>query len=109
MAACLGNRPAVVARELTKLHEELVRGSLRDLAQQYQGNEPKGEIVVLCGPPEIGEVSDELITERLAVALQSMRLKDAAAAVSDALGVAKTRVYDLGFEGEKAGLTGRGA
>ena len=101
MAECLGNRPAVVARELTKMHEEQSRGRLRDLASQYAGQEPKGEIVVLCGPPEQVEVSDELIAERLAVALQSMRLKDAAAAVSDALGVAKTRVYDLGLKAKK--------
>lgn len=107
MAACLGNRPAVVARELTKMHEELMRGSLRELAQNYEGNEPKGEIVVLCGPPEIGEVSDELISERLAVALQSMRLKDAAAAISDALGVAKTRVYDLGLKVKKQSEKGQ--
>ncbi len=101
MAVCLGNRPAVVARELTKMHEELVRGRLSDLTRQYDGREPKGEIVVLCGPPEIGEVSDELIAERLDVALQSMRLKDAAAAVSDSLGVAKTRVYNLGLKAKK--------
>ena len=101
MAECLGHRSAVVARELTKMHEETVRGSLRELAQNYEGNEPKGEIVVLCGPPEHGEVSDALIAERLAVALQSMRLKDAAAAVSDALGVAKNRVYGLGLQAKK--------
>ncbi len=101
MAATLGNRAAVVARELTKMHEELVRGRLSDLARQFENREPKGEIVVICGPPEIGEVSDELIAERLSVALQSMRLKDAAAAVSDALGVAKTRVYDLGLKVKK--------
>ncbi len=103
MTECLGNRPAVVARELTKMHEELVRGPLRELALEYAGNEPKGEIVVVCGPPEIVEVSDELICEKLAGALQSMRLKDAAAAVSDALGVAKTRVYDLGLKVKKDG------
>lgn len=102
MAECLGNRSAVVARELTKMHEEQLRGRLRDLAMQYEGQEPKGEIVVLCGPPEQGEVSDELIAERLAVALQSMRLKDAAAAISDALGVARSRVYNLGLQAKKS-------
>ena len=56
---------------------------------------------MLCGPPEHSEVSDELIAERLTVAMQSMRLKDAAAAVSDALGVAKNRVYGLGLQAKK--------
>ena len=47
MADVLGDRQAVVARELTKVHEEFVRGSLSELAARYGENKPKGEIVVL--------------------------------------------------------------
>jgi 16S rRNA (cytidine1402-2'-O)-methyltransferase len=45
----LGNRPAVVAREVTKLHEEFVRGSLGDLSAEFTRREPRGEITVLIG------------------------------------------------------------
>ncbi|HEV8384739.1 MAG TPA: SAM-dependent methyltransferase, partial [Candidatus Acidoferrales bacterium] len=51
----LGNRPAVVAREVTKLHEEFARGTLAELADEFTRREPRGEITVLMGPPD-GEV-----------------------------------------------------
>jgi len=48
----LGDRPAVVARELTKLHEEVLRGELRDIAAEFRARERlKGEFVVVLGPP----------------------------------------------------------
>ena len=98
LADVLGDRPAVMARELTKLHEELARGTLLTLAASIGSRELKGEVVLVVGPPLIRDVSDEEIATRLSVALQSMRLKDAAKAVADALGVPKTRVYDLGLK-----------
>ena len=53
MAELLGNRPAAVARELTKLHEEIRRGRLADLAAHYRdAGPPRGEAVVVVGPPE---------------------------------------------------------
>ena len=45
----LGNRPAVVAREITKLHEELIRGTLPELNEYYSKKTPKGECVILIG------------------------------------------------------------
>ena len=98
MRDVLGPRQSVVARELTKLHEELARGTLEALAEQFAAREVKGEVVIIAGPAEAAPASDEDITARLAVALESMRLKDAAAAVSDALGVSKSRVYALGLK-----------
>jgi 16S rRNA (cytidine1402-2'-O)-methyltransferase len=50
-ATVLGGRPAVVARELTKLHEEVRRGSLGELAESYAGEAVRGEVVVVVGPP----------------------------------------------------------
>ncbi len=47
----LGNRPAVIAREVTKLHEEFARGSLSELADEFTRREPRGEITVLIGAP----------------------------------------------------------
>jgi 16S rRNA (cytidine1402-2'-O)-methyltransferase len=98
MAEVLGARSAVVARELTKLHEEIARGTLGGLADTMAARDVKGEVVILVGPAEKRDVTDEEIGERLAVALQTMRLKDAAAAVSDSLGIARSRVYDLGLK-----------
>ncbi len=98
MADVLGARDAVMAREMTKLHEEMARGTLAALAADIKLRDLKGEVVLVVGPPAGVEASDDEIAERLATALQSMSLKDAAKAVSDALGVAKTRVYDLGLK-----------
>ena len=97
MAEILGARDAVMARELTKLHEELARAPLAMLAASVKTRELKGEIVLIVGPATAIEATDDDIERRLEVALRSMSLKDAAKAVSDALGVAKTRVYDLGL------------
>lgn len=97
IAEVLGARDGAVARELTKLHEELVRAPLPDLASVFAARDVKGEVVILVGPPVQREVSDQDITDKLTAALASMRLKDAAKAVADALGVPKTRVYALGL------------
>ena len=45
----IGNRPAVIARELTKLHEEIVRGTVQDLITHFRRKNPRGEFVVLIG------------------------------------------------------------
>ena len=98
LGAVLGARPAAVARELTKLHETVARGSLIDLAERFQSREERGEFVIVVGPPGNHEVSDVDIERALAEALDAMRLKDAAKAVADALGVSRNRVYDLGLK-----------
>jgi 16S rRNA (cytidine1402-2'-O)-methyltransferase len=55
LAAALGDRPALVARELTKLHEELLRGPLSALATALEGRgEVKGEVTLVVGPPAAG-------------------------------------------------------
>ena len=59
LAAALGARSAVVARELTKLHEELLRGPLADLAAELEArDEVRGEVTIVVGPPGPGEVVD---------------------------------------------------
>jgi len=97
LAAVLGPRPAALARELTKLHEEVRRAPLDRLAAALEGQPVKGELVILVGPPVASEVSEEIIAERLGAALADMSLRDAAKAVSEALGVPKSRVYDIGL------------
>jgi 16S rRNA (cytidine1402-2'-O)-methyltransferase len=98
-AAVLGDRPAVVARELTKLFETVRRGSLPQLAEEFaREGPPKGEIVVLIGEAgerkgrEVDEV-DAALDEKLTAALGRHSIKDAAALVADETGRPKREVY----------------
>jgi 16S rRNA (cytidine1402-2'-O)-methyltransferase len=95
MAAVLGTRKAAVARELTKLYEEVRRGALAELAEHYRAaGPPRGELVVLAGPPEAEPaVSDEALDRQLAEALGHMSIRDASAAVAAATGKPKREVY----------------
>jgi 16S rRNA (cytidine1402-2'-O)-methyltransferase len=97
LSAILGDRPAAVARELTKLHEEIRRGSLSELAAGYAAVDTRGELVIIVGPPQLTAASDDEIAGHLRAALATMSLRDAARAVSDALSVPKARVYDIGL------------
>jgi 16S rRNA (cytidine1402-2'-O)-methyltransferase len=96
LAATLGpERPAAVARELTKLYEETRRGALAELAAHYRAQEPRGEIVVLVAPPEaVGPIAsahdlDALLRESLRV----HSLRDAVNEVSAMTGMKKNEVY----------------
>jgi 16S rRNA (cytidine1402-2'-O)-methyltransferase len=95
MAAVLGPRDAAVARELTKLHEEVRRGPLSGLAAHYKASPPpKGEVVVVVGPPaEAPPVGEEELTARLCQALATLSPRDAAAAVAAATGTPRRQVY----------------
>ena len=97
IASVLGDREMVIARELTKLHEEFRRGSPSQLVQWAEASTPRGEMVVLVGPPTSVEVTDEAILLSLRPLLAEESLRDASKAVADVLGVAKARVYDLGL------------
>ncbi|MDE0059846.1 MAG: 16S rRNA (cytidine(1402)-2'-O)-methyltransferase [Defluviicoccus sp.] len=95
MNAVLGPRPAAVARELTKLYEEVVQGDLEFLAAKYAGEgPPRGEIVVVIGPPGDREpAGDAEIDARLGEALTAMSVRDAAALVAEATDAPRRRVY----------------
>ena len=95
IAAVLGDRRTAVARELTKLHEEVRRGAPSELALWAQDAIPKGEMVVVVGPADAEPVADAAIAERLAPLLTRMSLSDAARTVAQDLGIARSRVYDL--------------
>jgi len=99
MSGALGPRPAVVARELTKLFEETRRDTLDALAAHYaQAGGPKGEIVVLVGPPlPKGEVSDEALDAFLIKALPR-GVKEAASEAARDLGVPRKRAYARALE-----------
>ncbi len=111
MAAVLGPREAAVARELTKLHEEVRRGSLSELAAYYgEAGPPRGEIVIVVAPPAEGAAEAAFdLDAALADALAHASLRDAAAAVAAASGLPKRRVYARALElakGEGAKDTG---
>jgi 16S rRNA (cytidine1402-2'-O)-methyltransferase len=94
MAAMLGDRPAAVARELTKLHEEVRRDSLKALAERYKSEgPPKGEMVVIVGPPGAEAATEDDIDAQLAAALQTASLREASAAVAAATGLPRRQVY----------------
>jgi 16S rRNA (cytidine1402-2'-O)-methyltransferase len=107
MATVLGSRPAAVARELTKLYEECVRGSLEVLAEDYAQREPpKGEIVIAVGPPlETEGVEAADLDRALAAAIKESPLGQAATDVSKALNLPRRTVYEraLVLTGKKGG------
>ena len=101
LAAVLGARQAAVARELTKHFETVRRGDLPTLAAQYGAEAaPKGEIVLLVGPPMAGagEARAQALDAALILALQSHSLKDAAALVSAEVGLPRKQVYARALE-----------
>jgi 16S rRNA (cytidine1402-2'-O)-methyltransferase len=99
LAEQLGERDAAVAREITKLHEECVTGSLRELAERYAGTTPKGEIVIVVGPPAEAEaVDDDELDGALDEALTRLSASRAAAEVATRLGVPRKRAYARALE-----------
>jgi len=98
MAAVLGERQAVVCRELTKLYETLYRGPLSVLAADPKLDAPKGEIVILVGPGREAEATAGDIDTALADALTRLRPAEAAAEVAKALGLSRREVYQRAME-----------
>lgn len=95
----LGDRDAAVIREISKLHEETVSGTLAQLAERYAQSPPKGEIVIVIGPPPEREAaSDDELDEALHAALASMSPSRAAADVAASLGVPRKRAYARALE-----------
>ena len=94
LAEGLGQRDAAVAREITKLHEECVTGSLADLAARYANVAPKGEIVIVVGPPsEPAEATVADVDGALDEALTRLSPSRAAAEVAEKLGIPRKRAY----------------
>jgi 16S rRNA (cytidine1402-2'-O)-methyltransferase len=99
LAEILGNREAVVARELTKLHEECVSGSLNELASRYAGTPPKGEIVIIVAPrPKQGPATSADLDDALDEALARLSPSRAAAEVAERLRLPRKQVYARAME-----------
>jgi 16S rRNA (cytidine1402-2'-O)-methyltransferase len=95
MAAALGDRPACVARELSKLHEELRRGSLSELATQYTGEAPRGEVTILVGGAEGTLEMIDLEQEVRRRVEAGEGAKEIAAFLSLRTGQPRRRIYQL--------------
>jgi 16S rRNA (cytidine1402-2'-O)-methyltransferase len=105
LAAVLGAREAALAKELTKLHESVIRGTLPELAGRLaQGPELKGEFVVVVAPPSPEEAlaSDDAILAALQDALGSSSFRDAVRIVAEKFNVKRSRVYELGLARAKS-------
>ncbi len=99
MAQVLGARQVAVTRELTKLHEEVRRGSLAELAAHYARKAPpKGEVTLVIGPPEEIAPDSAAIDAALKAALAFMPVKAAAEMIAALTGASRRSVYDRALE-----------
>lgn len=103
MQAALGNREAAVARELTKLYEECVRGTFSDILAHFTIHPPRGECVILVhGAAPAAAMDDAKLDAALREAMKHSRLKEAVAQVAAHAGRPKSEVYAraLALKGE---------
>ena len=98
LESALGPRRAVVARELTKVHEEFVRGALPELAARYRDEPPLGEVVVLVdGRTEASRWSEDEVRAALEAGLaRGDRLKSLSTEIARQAGWTSAEVYRLG-------------
>jgi 16S rRNA (cytidine1402-2'-O)-methyltransferase len=94
---CGGERRIVLARELTKLHEEIWRGTVSGAIERCAEIDPRGEyVLVLDGAPPAAEPTEVEIREAVELALgRGLSKKDAAAEVAELFAVARNRVYEI--------------
>jgi 16S rRNA (cytidine1402-2'-O)-methyltransferase len=102
MAAVLGPRDAVVARELTKLYETVIRAPLDELAADPRVQAPKGEIVIMVAPGRQTEATAADADAALADALSRLKPAEAAAEVAKALGLNRRDLYRRAMEMRQA-------
>ncbi len=100
MAEVLGDRPAAVTRELTKLFEEVRRGRLTELARHYsETGPPKGEVTLVIGPPEAEQAPEgEALDQIILAALETGTVKQVAAELAAATGLPKRQIYNRALE-----------
>jgi 16S rRNA (cytidine1402-2'-O)-methyltransferase len=100
MAEVLGNREAAVAREISKAYEEVATGTLAELAARYADAPPKGEIVIVVGPPsdEPVEAAEEDVDAALREAMARLPVSKAAGEVAKRFGLERRALYDRAMD-----------
>jgi 16S rRNA (cytidine1402-2'-O)-methyltransferase len=99
MAQVLGDRPGAIARELTKLHEEVRRGSLAELAAHFEKQgAPKGEVTLLVGPAQQASTDSAKIDAALKAALAFMPVKAAAEMIAGLTDGSRKQIYARALE-----------
>lgn len=98
MAEIFGARPAALARELTKMFEDVWRGTLPELAARAADAAPRGEITLVVGPPEGERAEQADLDALLRTALATQSVREAAAMVAAATGMPKRQVYARALE-----------
>ena len=94
--AGMGNRPCVVGRELTKMYEEFIHGTLDEVVAHFQAHDGRGEMVVMIGAGEQTEADDMMIHQALDIALASgLSASASAKQVAKDLNISRSRVYEL--------------
>jgi 16S rRNA (cytidine1402-2'-O)-methyltransferase len=96
--AAFPNRSIVIARELTKFYEAILRGSAAQLLSEIRKNPPAGELVILVGPGEAAPVTEGDIESALKNAMRGMTLKEAVEEVAKGLGAGRKTVYNLALK-----------
>ena len=104
LAELMGEREAAVAREITKAFEETVTGTLATLADHYDNGGPKGEIVIIIGPPgEAAPADADQVEAALRAALVTLSPGQAAGEVARALGADRKALYARALELRREG------
>ncbi len=99
MRDCLGaDRSAAVCRELTKKFEEITRGSLGELADQFHDREVKGEVVIVVDRGVVAVATAEDVEDALKVALRDHSMKEAAAMVAEEFGMSRRDAYQIALK-----------
>ncbi|WFU41143.1 16S rRNA (cytidine(1402)-2'-O)-methyltransferase [Bradyrhizobium sp. CB82] len=100
LAEVMGNREAAICRELTKLHEEISRAQLSELARQADTLETRGEFVLVIGPPaaDAQEMTPDALDDLLREQLANGSVKDAVAHAVELSGRPRREVYARALE-----------
>ena len=108
LAGIMGNRDAAICRELTKLHEEVRRAKISELAAVADELETRGEFVLVIGPPEAGAqaMTTDDLDALLRASLQHDSVKDAVANAVELSGRPRREIYARALEIQKEGGDG---